>query len=303
MIIQHSNQSLAKAIYGAIAFFNVFSRPLNINEIHKFLYKMPASQIEIEEFLKENKTIKKLIKEHRGYWYLRSRKGIVDDYLNRRYYTRKFWKENLVFVKLLRTVPFIKMIAVGGSVVRGTTGELSDIDLYVVTQNHRLYLVQAFINFLNKKIRAARKLEKDLLPVAFIFSERHMKFLKPKSSLASELLNLRWLYGQLSPVEVLDHNKWIADYFPNGYRKEIYQQDHPLLNTEKSFSARFLERLFYGKIGDYFESYFRNRMIKKLSADFEDEYWGERERIGTKFSKQKWIEPSEVVDKLVKQTF
>jgi len=303
MTKQHSNHDLAKAIYGAIAFFDVFSRPLNIKEIHKFLYKMPASQIEIEEFLKENKQIKKFIKEDQGYWHLSGRRGLVSDYLKRRNYTRKFWKENLIFVKLLRTVPFIKMIAVGGSVVRGTTGELSDIDLYVVTKNHRLYLVQAFISFLNRKIKAARKLEKDLLPVAFIFSERHMKFLKPKSSLASELLNLRWLYGSLSPVEILDHNKWIADYFPNGYRKEIYQQDYPLFDIEKSFSARFLERIFSGKIGDYLESYFRNRMTKKLSADFEDEYWGERERIGTKFNKDKWIEPAEVVDKLVKIVF
>ena len=186
---------------------------------------------------------------------------------------------------------------------RGTPGELSDIDLYVVAENHRLYLAHMFINLINKKIRAARKLEKDLLPVAFIFSERHMKFLKPRSSLASELLNLRWLFGPISPVEVLDQNKWIAHFFPNGYRKEIYQKDYPIFNTEKSFSGRFLEAIFSHKIGDYFENYFQSKMVKKLSADFEDEYWGERERIGTRFSKKKWIEPSEAVDKLVELRF
>ena len=303
MVRKIEDRELAKAIFGAIAFFDIFSRPLNLAGIHKFLYKKRASLIEIEEEIKSNNQLKKLLSETNGYYYLRERKDIVDEFLKRKKYTRKFWQENLRFIKLLRMIPFVKMIAIGGSFAREMVNEISDFDLYIVAKNHRIYLARAFINFINKRIAAARKMERDLLPVAFVFSERHMKFLKPKSFLATEMLMLLWLYGSISPVDILDNNKWIGNYFPNGYRAEIYQNDYPIMNKRQNFIARFFEWLFSGKIGDYFENYFHDKTVDSMSLEFEDEYWARDESIGLRKDKSAWAEPEGVVDKLIKKHF
>jgi len=297
---QIQDQELAKAIYGAVAFFDIFSRPLNLQEIYKYLYKKRASQIEIEVYLKENKRLKMIIGQDKGYYHLRGRRDIVREFLKRKKYTRKFWAENLIYIRLLKLVPFIKMIGIGGSFARETISEISDLDLYIVAQNHRIYLAQAFINFFNRKVRASRNLEKELFPVALIFSKRHMKYLKQSSSLASELLSIKWLLGDTSPVDILDENKWIGTYFPNGYRSEIYQKDYPIFDKGKNIIVRFFEWILGGKIGDYLESYFRNKMVNKVSADFEDEYWAEKERIRQEKGERVWIEPERLVDKLIK---
>lgn len=303
MVKKTEDRELAKAIFGAVAFFDILKRPLVRKEIHKFLYKKRASLIEIDEELKRNQFLKNHLGEHLGYFYLKGHEEIVEEFLERKEYSRKFWQENLRFIKLLRFVPFIKMVAIGGSFAREMVDELSDFDLYLVAQNQRIYLARAFINFLNKRISAARKLEKDLLPVAFVFSERHLKFLRPKSSLASEMLMLLWLYGSISPVDILDNNKWVADYFPNGYRSEIYQNDYPIMETKSNIIVRFLERIFAGKIGDYFESYFHDKTVYSMSSDFDDEYWARDESIGLRKDKPKWLEPEDIVDKLIQKHY
>jgi predicted nucleotidyltransferase len=297
------DRELAKAIYGAIAFFDIFSRPLDRKEIHKFLYKKRASLIEIDEELKRNKQLKHLIGEGLGYYYIKGHREIVEEFLERKEYSRKFWRENLRYIKLLRSVPFIKMIAIGGSFAREMVDEISDFDLCVVAKNHRIYLARAFINFINKRIKAARKLDKDLLQVAFVFSERHMKFLKAQSFLASEMLMLIWLYGTISPVDILDNNKWVADFFPNGYRTEVYQKDYPIMNMKQNIIARFFEWLFSHAIGNYLEDYFHDKTVNSMSNDFEDKYWARDGSIGLRKDHIKWVEPEEIVDKLIKQQF
>lgn len=301
MTNKKANKNVARGIYGAIAYFDYFNRPLNIKEIHKFLYKTRASQIEIELEIENNKELKKLIEEHLNYFCLRGRKEIVDDFLDHKETTKKFWNENVKFLKLLKAVPFIKMVAIGGSFSREMVNDLSDFDLYIVAKNNRIYLTRAFINFINKKIRAARKLDKDLLQVAFVFSERHLNFLKPECFLASEILSLIWVHGSVSPVDILDNNKWVQNYFPNGYRMEIYQNDKSVVNIKQNAIARFFQSLFSGVIGNFFEGYFKDKTVRSMSSEFDDKYWAQKESIGLRKDKPHWRDPEKKVDKLIQK--
>lgn len=300
MRTQKENKQLARAIYGTLIFFSLFDRPLNIKEITKFLYKYKASQFEIESEIKINTNLSKLIRYSSGYYFLKGKEEKLQEFLETKNYTLTFWKENIKFLHMLKGVPFIKMIAIGGSFAREQTNDLSDFDLYIVAKNNRIYLSRAIINFLNKKIKDVRKLDYDLMPVAFVFSERHMRFLKPKLNLAAEMLMLKWISGKTSPVDILDDNKWVAKYFPNGYRSEIYQRDYPIINIKQNFIAHALERMFNGKIGDIFEEYFLNKTVEKISTDANDEYWAHKKSIGLRKDNYEWKDPETYVDNLVK---
>lgn len=57
---------------------------------------------------------------------------------------KKIWLE----LFLLQFVPFIRMIAITGSVMRGTATSHSDIDVFIITEKKRLWIVRFFSIFI-----------------------------------------------------------------------------------------------------------------------------------------------------------
>ena len=215
--------SLADAVYATVAWFDVFDQPILAEEVHRFLFYRRALLAEVKLALYSHPRIQHSL----GLFYLRGRGSLVMQRYQRQLRTQQLWERALQFRWLLRLIPFCRLIAVGNSLAFGWPSRESDIDLFVVTTNTRLFTARSFLSIFTHLLRVRR--HGDRAPDA------------------------------LAPLlDFLRHNDWVHTYFPNFTH-------HPLqlVYTPPSRFARVLEILSANPLGNLIEYVLKHWQLRR----------------------------------------
>jgi hypothetical protein len=207
------NNQLAKAIYSAVAYFDIFDYPLTLEEIWQNLYfetpaakKFLASEVLAE--LKNNEKLKKQIETKNDFYFFSGREKIIETRLWRYGLAEKKYKIALRIAKIFKFIPFIEMIAICNSLAFANSRENSDIDFFIVCQKKRIWLARFFtvaiIKFLN--LRPKPNNTKDKICLSFFISE--------------EFLNLE----KIAYPDDVHFQFWLNQIHPLYTRAEIYQK-------------------------------------------------------------------------------
>jgi len=128
---------------------------------------------------------------------------------------------------LNRLVPFVRTIAVTGSVAYGSAEKWDDIDLFVVTERKRLWLSTALMLLqirLHKilKIRPAHLLQFCMSYVhdeeAFADESRRSR---TNALFARELLKAKPVAGSARYRKMLEENEWVSEYYSTSYLQKL----------------------------------------------------------------------------------
>lgn len=77
-----------------------------------------------------------------GYYFLPHRAALVEVWLRRHALAQQKWKLTVRIARALRYVPFVRMMAMSGSLAMGNTRRESDLDLFVITHHQRIWLAR-----------------------------------------------------------------------------------------------------------------------------------------------------------------
>jgi hypothetical protein len=143
---------------------------------------------------------------------------------------------------LTRLVPFIRTVAVTGSVAYGSAGKWDDIDLFLVTDSNRLWL-SAFMTLVLVRLCKFLKLRQSHL-LLFCLSYVHDKQGFAKESLrnqtnplfARELLKAKPVAGVHQYREILQENDWVGKIYVAPYITKMR-------GLEQDCNGRIHERL------------------------------------------------------------
>ena len=173
-----------------------------------------------------------------------------------------YHKEYLTFVKkwswLYKQFPFVDAIYLANSMSFNGLHADSDIDLFVVAQERRVWLARFFMTLMMwvYSIKRSGKITKKRFCLSF-FVDRN------NQNLESLLLHKRDIYlpywiAHLVPVYlhrwalIYSHNLWIQSFLPNWTpQQHISLGIHPSLGT--GIFRKIIEICFYWWIGDFFE--------------------------------------------------
>lgn len=253
---------IEKAIIKTLAYFEVFGRPLKLEEIWQFLYRTPASKLQVLIALEKLEKKKQIFKKDQ-YYCLIDRKLIINKFIQNQNLIKKRWQKVAWVVKILQLAPFIKNISVINSLSFGTSNEDSDIDLLVITKKGRLWTTRALVILLleiigqnkNKWYKAGK------FCLGFAFDETRLNLGKIAKNFEPHFVY--WL-ANLWPV----YNKGIYREFieVNLLKKFLPNWQAPTIkNQSQKFS--WIEKLLSGKFGDRFEEFLAKIQIKKVWAD------------------------------------
>ena len=135
---------------------------------------------------------------------------------------------------LRRMVPFIRTIAVTGSVAYGSAEKWDDIDLFVVTERNRLWL-SVFMAIISVRIWKLLRLRPPHL-LSFCLSYVHDERGFAEESLrnqanplfARELLMAEPVVGRDEYRELLEKNDWVGKIYSNSYGLKMeYLERYP----------------------------------------------------------------------------
>lgn len=267
-----SSPGLQKNILATIAYYDGMDYPMTAFEIHKYLMNFnpqPAthnSQRDLPEIINEleSEKLKRHIEEFRGFYFLKGRKNLVEERIQRNKIAEEKYKILLPAVKRLRLAPYVRMIAVTGSLAMKNTEADSDMDILVVLKQGKIFtgrtLVSLLAHILGKR-RHGNKIT-DRICLNYFITTKSLEITLKDIFSAHEYSFMFPLFGFEIFREFQKQNGWIKKYKPN------YQFDS--LPNRKLLEDAWFAKLFRAAgetiFGfDFLENWLRRWQTKRIT--------------------------------------
>lgn len=151
--------TLQEAVISEVAFFDMFDAALGIDELKKYLYRFDrdASENDIGVAIRD---LDGMVRLHRGLYCLKGRENLCDRRGEFERRSSALLRRVKRYCRFLRYVPFVRFVGVCNTVAFGAPASDSDIDLFIVAKNGRLFTARALVTFFFHLLGVRRHREK-----------------------------------------------------------------------------------------------------------------------------------------------
>ncbi len=256
----HLTDKLSQAILHTVTYSDIFDYPLTVPEVHQYLTGLKASFEEVAQALNEGP-----VTRTGDYFTLPGREEIVSFRADREARSQKLLPGALRYGRILGTLPYIRMVALTGSLAVMNISESADFDYMLVAARGRVWTARAFALAFNRLTR----LHGHTICPNLIISETSLAWPLHDLYSARELCQMIPITGMDVYDRLLNANQWAKGFLPNC--------GHDFSREQRATSATPLKALIElplrGKLGDRFENWEMDRKIARFQkqAGYGDE--------------------------------
>jgi predicted nucleotidyltransferase len=245
---------IKKNILTTLAYFDAFSYPLTREEIGLFLPVKHERKIFFEAL--ECLTRERMVYRFDSFFSLKN-----DQYLIER--RNKGNQKAAGMVQTARKVgdllikfPYVRGIAISGSLSKNFADERSDIDLFVITAANRLWIARTLMHCFKKLTFLVNK--QDCFCMNYYIDEQALEIAEKNVYTATEVVTLIPIQGDTAFADFFNANAWTRRYLPNHIMR---------VSTAKSLKNNrlksFIESLLNNKTGDILDNFFMKITAKR----------------------------------------
>ena len=252
--------SLAHAILQALTYSDIFDYPLRFDELHRYI----PLRADADELSVTLDSMREQVEYQNEFYFLAGRDEIVDIRKERETRSRKLLPIAIRYGKILGALPFIRMVALTGSLAVLNLSKNADFDYMLVASKGRVWTTRAFALALN---RLARPFGHTICP-NLIVSESALEWPLHDLYSARELIQMIPISGMDVYQDVMKVNAWTREILPNASNaneKKDNSRNSPIRAIRVKFFQTLLESLLHGTLGDKFESWEMTRKIARFS--------------------------------------
>lgn len=265
---------LQKSIFQTIAFFDLFDYPLTAEEIQTYLYnyKKPVHIKEIKGVLGEMDSVEKI----HDYYVRKGRTRLAGARKTRKFIAEKFWGRVRQYGQYLCQAPFVEMLAVCNNLAYNNPTEQSDIDLFIVIKEGRMWLARVWVTLILQFFGVRRHGEKiaGRFCLSFFITPKRLNMeplLLPEDPYMAYWTKLLLpIYGEKTYQKFREENqKWLWEKY--GIR---WPDPKPIPFKRTGRFKKIMEWILGGWLGDFLEWVLKKtikkrtlRNAQKLDAD------------------------------------
>lgn len=228
-------------ILATLAYFDLFNYPLTSAEIYLFL-KNRYDQNEYED------TVKCLVGSRSVFQFDRfySLKNDATLIARRRAGNKKASELIKIAGKvsdMLIKFPYVRGIAISGSLSKNFADENSDIDLFIITAPNRLWIARTLMHAFKKLTYLVNK--QDYFCMNYYIDEQQLEIVEKTIYTAIEVVTLIPLQGDIQFERFYSANAWTRDYLPNKIMRVSSAK-----SIKKPLLKRFIEFMFNNPLGN-----------------------------------------------------
>jgi hypothetical protein len=262
MVRDFNNLSeLQLALIKIVVFFDMFSYPLTAYELWRYL----GVGAEFKEVFAEAQGLIALgfLAGEQGFYFLPGQNQLVATRKQRYHYTNRKLKIARRAVRLFRLLPTVEFAALSNLIGRHNLRDGSDIDIFIIAKENRIWITRLFCAGLMKLLRQrptpSRK--RDKICLSFYIDNAHLDL----SSLADgpeDYYFHFWLAG-LYPLydagayhhQLMMANSWLKKYLPNG---DFVVNNNSYRESPRYWLTRRLVLKFWNHICNFLETLARS---------------------------------------------
>jgi hypothetical protein len=248
------SSDLSQAIFDTLLYSDIFEFPLQAYEIHRYLFGRVATYENVCEVLASDP---RFIKEGE-YFVLPGREKNVRLREQREQRSQKLLPYALAYGRIIASLPFIRMVALTGSLAVHNISMVEDFDYMLVTQPGRLWTARAFVLLFGRFTR----LNGHTICPNVIVAEDSLEWSQQDLYSARDLCQMIPIAGKNVYQSLMKANGWVMDFLPNAYGEAV---PVPMEKKRKPILKRLVEFLLGGRLGAHFERWEMNRKIERFS--------------------------------------
>ncbi len=270
MVRDYNNLSeLQLALIKIVVFFDMFSYPLTAYELWRYL----GVSAEFKEVFAEAQGLITLgfIAGEQGFYFLPGQNQLVATRKQRYHYTNRKLKIARRAVRLFRLLPTVEFAALSNLIGRHNLRDGSDIDIFIIAKENRIWITRLFCAGLMKLLRQrptpSRK--RDKICLSFYIDNAHLDL----SALADgpeDYYFHFWLAG-LYPLydagayhhQLMMANSWLKQYLPNG---DFVVNNNSYRESPRYWLTRRLVLKFWNHICNFLETLARSFQLLIMPA-------------------------------------
>ena len=238
----------------AVCYADVFDWPLTPAEVHRYL--PVAAPVSAVVTALRSPRLRSKLDQGDG---LVALAGRGDLFRSRRLRGAESERQMPRAVRAARAVaalPFVRFVAISGSLAVGASAQRSDVDLFVVTEDRRLWITRA-LSIGVVRVGAAAGL--DLCPNYFL-AESALEIPDRDLFTAHELVQLVPIAGAATYEALLARNAWVRDFLPNATPRSVPAEPRGMPVTALA------ERLLRAAVIDRIERWEMGRKVARFTA-------------------------------------
>jgi predicted nucleotidyltransferase len=198
--------------------------------------------------------------------------------------------------KLLSRFPYVKGVAVSGSLSKNFADEKTDLDFFIITEANRLWIARTLMHLYKKLTFLTGR--QHWFCMNYYVDEAEPEITEKNIFTAMETVTLLPMQGKQSLDDFITCNSWVKEYFPV---KKISTAN--TTEIKRGFFRRQVEKIFDNSRGDKFDTWLMKLTEKRWKEKTEKHLLNIKGGdmgmiVGRHFSKP---DPKNFQDKVVEQ--
>jgi hypothetical protein len=247
-----------KHVLRALLYFDLFNYPLSLVEIKN--YSKTVNYADLERVICDLVAINLIFKIN-DFYALKPNPALVENRLR----GNKAADKMMVIAKrmslFISRFPYVRMVAISGSLSKGYSDELGDIDYFIVTKPGRLWIARSIL-IAFKKIFLLNS--KKYFCVNYFVDTDHLEIPDKNIFTATEVLTLEPMYDAEVFQDFIRANSWATEFLPNAKTKSASNS-----NPKRNYFLKSLVEFFLnGRLGESLDAYLMKLTINKWQGKF-----------------------------------
>tara|TARA_R110002126_G_scaffold157104_1_gene304587 strand:+ start:13143 stop:14039 length:897 start_codon:yes stop_codon:yes gene_type:complete len=241
------------SILKPIIYFSVFDHPLTEDET--FLFSEVKNKENVIEEL-QKLTAAGIIKKIDNFFLLGNNPSHITKRIQGNNEAKKIMPKVEKVASFISKFPFIKGVAISGSLSKGYYDDESDFDFFVITKSQRVWISRLILAiykrlFLNNSYKE--------FCVNYFVSTSTLEIEEKNRFTATEIVTVIPLFGKIEFANFYRANIWIKKYFPNI---NLEKDNKTIKEIKKPLPSKVVEFIFDNPLGTAI-NYFLMKQISK----------------------------------------
>ena len=248
-----------------LAYYEIFSHPLRFDEICARIDIKGITPSDVQDSLDrlcESSTVDNI----NQYFSLSYKSGAVETREAGEIRARKLMKKARWFSGLIFFFPFVRAVFISGSLSKGSVPEDADIDYFIITKKHRLWIARTTLVMFKRIFLLGSK---KYFCTNYYVDEETLEIPDQNIFTATEVSTLIPMRGNGMYEKFLEANAWYKEFFPNMDEPE---NKSPKPGIGKKVSMSVLEPLFFHAAAEKMDKYFMKKTYKRWMTMYGKNY-------------------------------
>jgi hypothetical protein len=198
------------AVLRSVVYASLFDYPLTLAQLESSLVGVRADARTIESWWREGELLQAAVEQHDGLYFPAGRSDLVHTRRRREALSRDLLDRDRRILSLVAGMPFVRMVAISGSLAHLNAEGSADLDLFVITAPNRVWSVTVATLALSKLLGWRER-----VCMNYVVSERTLAIEPRDLFSANQIIHLRPLIGHEVFARFVKCNSFVREFYPN----------------------------------------------------------------------------------------